>query len=102
MIPEYTRRSTRCRPAHRANLAEATAIASLPDQVRGYEHIKLPRAERYRAELADRIAAIRTDPDEKAARRTRRPAAVSRCVRSHFRGGTSTTEGSPQPSATGG
>jgi indolepyruvate ferredoxin oxidoreductase len=39
-----------------ANLAEATAIASLPDQVRGYEHIKLPRAERYRAELAERLA----------------------------------------------
>jgi indolepyruvate ferredoxin oxidoreductase len=38
---------------------EAIAIASLPDSVRGYEEIKRPRAEAYRAELAARIAAIR-------------------------------------------
>ena len=83
------------------NHAEAVAIASLPDQVRGYEHLKARRAEAYRAELAERLAVPLT-PDDRAARRTRRPAAVSRCVRSDFRGGTSTTEGSPQPSATGG
>jgi indolepyruvate ferredoxin oxidoreductase len=38
-----------------ANLAEATAIAALPDQVRGYEGVKLPRAQRYREELAARL-----------------------------------------------
>jgi indolepyruvate ferredoxin oxidoreductase len=38
------------------NHAEAVAIASLPDQVRGYEHLKLERAARYRAELADRLS----------------------------------------------
>ena len=42
-----------------ANLDEAVAIASLPDQVRGYEHIKLRRAAVYRAELAERLAAFR-------------------------------------------
>ncbi len=40
------------------NLDEAVAIASLPDQVRGYEDIKLRRAEAYRAELAARVAAF--------------------------------------------
>jgi indolepyruvate ferredoxin oxidoreductase len=35
---------------------EAVAIASLPDQVRGYEHLKRSRAEAYRAELATRLA----------------------------------------------
>jgi len=40
------------------NLDEAVAIASLPDQVRGYEDIKLPRAEAYRAELATRLSAF--------------------------------------------
>jgi indolepyruvate ferredoxin oxidoreductase len=38
------------------NHAEAVAIASLPDQVRGYEHLKVRRAKAYRAELADRLA----------------------------------------------
>lgn len=38
------------------NLAEATAIASLPDQVRGYEDLKLERAAAYRDELAERLA----------------------------------------------
>jgi indolepyruvate ferredoxin oxidoreductase len=37
------------------NLDEATAIASLPDSVRGYEDIKLERAKAYRAELAERL-----------------------------------------------
>lgn len=37
---------------------EAVAIASLPDRVRGYEHLKLERAEAYRTELARRVAAF--------------------------------------------
>jgi indolepyruvate ferredoxin oxidoreductase len=37
---------------------EAVAIASLPDRVRGYEGLKLERAEAYRLELADRLAAF--------------------------------------------
>ncbi len=37
---------------------EAVAIASLPDQVRGYEHLKRNRAEAYRAELATRLASF--------------------------------------------
>jgi indolepyruvate ferredoxin oxidoreductase len=35
---------------------EAIAIASLPDRVRGYEHLKQQRATAYRAELAERLA----------------------------------------------
>ena len=59
MVPEYVRAvETLCGRLTAPNLAEATAIAALPDQVRGYENIKLPRAERYRAELAARIAAF--------------------------------------------
>jgi indolepyruvate ferredoxin oxidoreductase len=38
------------------NLPDAIEIAGLPDQVRGYEDIKLRRAEVYRAELALRLA----------------------------------------------
>jgi indolepyruvate ferredoxin oxidoreductase len=34
---------------------EAVAIASLPDRVRGYEHLKLSRVADYRAELARRL-----------------------------------------------
>lgn len=41
-------------------LAEAVAIASLPDKVRGYEHLKTERATAYRAELTQRLAAFRT------------------------------------------
>ena len=41
-----------------ASLAEALAVAALPDQVRGYEHLKMQRATAYRAELARRIAAF--------------------------------------------
>jgi indolepyruvate ferredoxin oxidoreductase len=37
------------------NIDEATAIACLPDQVRGYEHLKLTRAAAYRTELAHRL-----------------------------------------------
>lgn len=39
-----------------ANLDDAVAIASLPDQVRGYEEIKLARIEAYRRELSERLA----------------------------------------------
>jgi indolepyruvate ferredoxin oxidoreductase len=42
------------------SLAEAVAIASLPDKVRGYEHLKVERATAYRAELTQRLAAFRT------------------------------------------
>jgi indolepyruvate ferredoxin oxidoreductase len=41
-----------------SNTADAVAIASLPDKVRGYEHLKLERAKAYRAELASRLAAF--------------------------------------------
>jgi len=37
------------------NHAEAVAIAGLPDQVRGYEHLKERRAATYRKELVERI-----------------------------------------------
>ncbi|HAN34926.1 MAG TPA: hypothetical protein DCQ52_05610, partial [Acidimicrobiaceae bacterium] len=40
------------------NLAEAVAIASLPDRVRGYEHLKLERAGAYRDELSRRVLAF--------------------------------------------
>ena len=45
-------------PSVGASLNEAIAIAALPDQVRGYEHLKMQRATVYRAELARRIAAF--------------------------------------------
>jgi indolepyruvate ferredoxin oxidoreductase len=41
-----------------SNLAEAVAIASLPDRVRGYERLKLERATAYRAELERRVQAF--------------------------------------------
>ena len=45
MIPEYERAVDRLAERLTAgNLDEAVAIASLPDQVRGYEHLKLPAA----------------------------------------------------------
>ncbi|HLH46738.1 MAG TPA: indolepyruvate ferredoxin oxidoreductase family protein [Acidimicrobiales bacterium] len=40
------------------NRAEAAAVASLPELVRGYEELKLRRAAGYRAELARRTAAL--------------------------------------------
>ena len=43
-------------PLTAEHLDEAISIASLPDQVRGYEDLKLARAETYRSELARRIA----------------------------------------------
>ena len=40
------------------NLDDAVRIAQLPDQVRGYEHIKMRRVETYRAELAAALVAF--------------------------------------------
>jgi len=56
MIPEYLAAIERlASTVTRDNVAVATEIASLPDQVRGYEDLKLRRATAYRAELADRM-----------------------------------------------
>ena len=59
MIPEFEAAldtiATKLDPA---NLDEAVAIATLPDQVRGYEGLKLGRARAYRTELANRLAAF--------------------------------------------
>ncbi|MET0909331.1 MAG: DUF6537 domain-containing protein, partial [Ilumatobacteraceae bacterium] len=56
LIPEYAlaikQVAARLTPA---NLDAAVGIAKLPDQVRGYEHLKLERAARYRTELAARL-----------------------------------------------
>jgi len=41
-----------------ASIDEAVTIASLPDRVRGYEHLKAERAAAYRDELARRVAAF--------------------------------------------
>lgn len=59
MIPEYVAAVERL--ADRLSVhdqAEAVAIAELPDQVRGFESLKLRRAAEYRAELAERLAAF--------------------------------------------
>ncbi len=57
MIPEYEQAiDTLIAQLTPGNLDEATAIASLPDQVRGYEHLKLARAATYRTQLAERLA----------------------------------------------
>jgi indolepyruvate ferredoxin oxidoreductase len=59
MIPEFEEAlDTIVAKLSADNLDEAVAIASLPDQVRGYEHIKMARVVPYRAELADRLAAF--------------------------------------------
>ncbi len=59
MIPEYEQAiETVLARLTPENLPAAIAIARLPDQVRGYEHIKLRRATAYRAELAARLAAF--------------------------------------------
>jgi indolepyruvate ferredoxin oxidoreductase len=58
MIPEYERAlDTLVAGLTVDRLAEATTIAGLPDQVRGYEDVKLPRARAYRSELATHLAA---------------------------------------------
>jgi indolepyruvate ferredoxin oxidoreductase len=56
LIPEYERaiRQVAGRLTT-ANLDDAVALATLPDQVRGYEELKLRRAAAYRTELADRL-----------------------------------------------
>ncbi len=59
MIPEYIAAIDALLPVITAdNLAEAVAIASLPDKVRGYEHLKLERASAYREELSRRMTAL--------------------------------------------
>jgi indolepyruvate ferredoxin oxidoreductase len=56
MIPEYERAVDQLIDGlTAANLVDAVAIAGLPDQVRGYEHLKLGRAKTYRTELAARL-----------------------------------------------
>jgi indolepyruvate ferredoxin oxidoreductase len=56
MIPEFEQAlDTIVAKLSADNLDEAVAIASLPDQVRGYEDIKLRRAGQYRTELAERL-----------------------------------------------
>ena len=56
MIPEYVAAIDRLTDTLTAtNLDSATEIAALPDQVRGYEDLKLRRAAVYRTELADRM-----------------------------------------------
>ncbi len=60
MIPEYVRAVNQLLNRLTAdNLTVAASIAALPDQVRGYEHIKLRRAEIYRNELAARMQSFR-------------------------------------------
>ena len=57
MVPEFEQAlDTLVSTLSAENLAEAVAIATLPDQVRGYEHIKMARVAPYRAELATRLA----------------------------------------------
>ncbi len=56
MIPEYIDAVERLAGSLVAGtIAAATEIATLPDQVRGYEDLKLRRATAYRSELADRM-----------------------------------------------
>jgi indolepyruvate ferredoxin oxidoreductase len=58
MIPEYVAAvDVLVARLEAANHAEAVRIAELPDQVRGYEDLKLRRAGAYREELAAAIAA---------------------------------------------
>jgi len=44
------------------NLDECVRIAGMPDEVRGYEDIKLARAARYREQLAAALAELKTAP----------------------------------------
>jgi indolepyruvate ferredoxin oxidoreductase len=56
LIPEYERAIRQVAGRLTAeNLDDAVAIATLPDQVRGYEELKLRRAAAYRSELSDRL-----------------------------------------------
>ncbi len=59
MIPEYMAAiGSLLSHVTQHNLVEAVAIASLPDKVRGYEHLKLERADAYRDELSRRLLAF--------------------------------------------
>ena len=56
MIPEFVNAVTTLnRRLDLGTYDESVEIAALPDRVRGYEDIKLPRAAAYRAELARRL-----------------------------------------------
>ena len=56
MIPEYVQAVLKLgRGLTAENLDESTAVAELPDSVRGYEDLKLRRAAAYREELAKRV-----------------------------------------------
>jgi indolepyruvate ferredoxin oxidoreductase len=61
MIPEYEA-AVEILLAHLTSdrFDEAIEIAGLPDQVRGYEDLKLTRAATYRSELAERLAGFRS------------------------------------------
>ncbi len=59
MIPEYIEAvDTLLAHLDDTTLADAVQIASLPDRVRGYEHLKLERAAAYRDELRIRLSAL--------------------------------------------
>jgi indolepyruvate ferredoxin oxidoreductase len=65
MIPEYEAAVSQLLAGlSAASLPDAVEIASLPDQVRGYEHIKLARAAAYRVELTRRLDAYRSRVDQ--------------------------------------
>ncbi len=59
MVAEYVQAVRTLLPHINSDTAAAAlAIVSLPDQVRGYEHLKLERAAAYRAQLAQRVEAF--------------------------------------------
>lgn len=63
MIPEYVDAIAALnRRLSAGTYDESVEIASLPDQVRGYEDIKLRRAATYRSELADRVRKLSVRP----------------------------------------
>jgi indolepyruvate ferredoxin oxidoreductase len=56
MIPEFEQAlDTLAASLTAASHVDAVTIASLPDQVRGYEHIKMRRIETYRRQLAEQL-----------------------------------------------
>ena len=59
LVPEYIAAVDRLVGSFTPGIAaEATAIAALPDVVRGYEQLKLERIEQYRTELGERLARL--------------------------------------------
>jgi indolepyruvate ferredoxin oxidoreductase len=63
MIPEYVDAIDAVnRRLSASTYDQSVEIAGLPDQVRGYEDIKLRRAAAYRAELADRVRDLNVRP----------------------------------------